>query len=428
MAQTTGSSTRRQFIKTTGAAMAVLSAAGPSAHAAPNSETLKVGLIGSGGRGTGAARQALLADPNTQLVAACDAFGDILDASLKRMKESEVGGRVLVDEEHRFTGFDGYKGVIEASDVVVLAAPPAFRPKHLAAAIAKGCHVFCEKPVAVDPVGVRSVLETCKKAKAERLSVVSGLCYRYQFAKQETIQRIHDGMIGDITAMEMVYNTGGLWHRGRKPEWSEMEYQVRNWIYFTWLSGDHINEQHIHSLDKIAWVMRDEPPHKATASGGRIQRTDPKYGCVYDHFNTTYEWRNGLKAFSSCRQWEDASTMVYDNVYGTKGTAFIQNHRIRGEKDWAHEKDGPDDMYQNEHNALFEAIRKDEPINNGEYMCSSTMMAIMGRLAAYTGKTITWRQMMDCELSLVPDTLAWGDAPACEIAIPGRYQLPKNEA
>lgn len=414
--------TRREFIKVSGAAVVAAAAVAPtvlkSAHAA---EVLRVGLIGCGGRGTGAAVQALRADPDTRLVALGDAFRDRIDDALAKLKQSEVADRIVVDAKHQFADFDNYEGVIESSDVVLLCAPPAFRPKHLEAAIRAGKHIFCEKPIAVDAPGVRSVYDTCQAAEKKGLSIVSGLCYRYQFAKQAVVKRIHEGAVGEIVALQTTYNTGGLWHRGSKPEWSKMEYQVRNWLYFDWLSGDHINEQHIHSLDKIAWAMKDEYPVKATAGGGRIVRTDPKYGNVYDHFNTVYEWANGVRCFSSCRQWENADTDVSDHVFGTEGVAHIQTHVIesRAGARWEHKGEGPDDMYQNEHDALFAAIRKDKPINNGDYMCKSTLMAIMGRMSAYTGKTITWDQAWNSKESLVPDKLAWGDAPERPVARPG---------
>ncbi len=249
---------------------------------------------------------------------------------------------------------------------------------------------------------------------------MSGLCYRYQFAKQATIARLHDGAIGEYTGMECAYNTGALWHHGNNSDWSEMEYQIRNWLYFCWLSGDHINEQHIHSLDKIAWAMNDKPPVKCVSSGGRIQRTDPKYGNIYDHFVTRFEYEGGLACYSSCRQWDNAATGVYDNIYGTKGTAYIQEHRITGGNgDWHYEAEGRDDMYHNEHVALFEAIRAGDVIVN-EYMCSSTLMAIMARMSAYTGKEITWKDALESDLDLSPEALAWGPAPQRPVPVPGR--------
>jgi myo-inositol 2-dehydrogenase / D-chiro-inositol 1-dehydrogenase len=417
---------RRDFMVASGGALSAAVLAGSTIPAfAAEDNTLKVGLIGCGGRGSGAAQQALLADPNTKLVAMGDAFQDQIDGCLKKFKDSRVKDRVSVPAERQFTGFDAYKGVVDACDVIVLATPPHFRPVQLAYAVEKGKHVFCEKPVAVDGPGIRSVLATCAKAKAKNLNIVSGLCYRYQFAKQATIKQIHDGAVGDILTMQTTYNTGSLWHKGHKPEWSEMEYQLRNWLYFNWLSGDHINEQHIHSLDKIAWAMNDVYPAKATSSGGRIQRIDPKYGNVYDHFNTVYEWDNGVKAFSSCRQWDSSSTNVSDHVFGTKGTAHIQEHTIdsRKGKAWAYKKTGRDDMYQNEHNALFAAIRKGDTINNGEYMCHSTLMAIMGRMAAYTGKTVTWDEALNSKEDHTPPAYDWVDVPMAPVARPGITQF-----
>ncbi|MBI2435425.1 MAG: Gfo/Idh/MocA family oxidoreductase [Candidatus Hydrogenedentes bacterium] len=423
------SPSRREFIRTSSAALAAATAVAGArplkgAYAQETSQTLRVGLIGCGGRGSGAIRQALLADPNTKLVAMGDAFADRLDASLKQLQGSDLAARVQVEDDHKFTGFDAHKQVIEASDVVLLAEPPAFRPASLRAAIEAGKHVFCEKPIAVDPVGVRQVMETCEMAQGKGLNIVSGLCYRYEFSKQDTMKRIHDGELGDILVIQTTYNTGGLWHRGSDPNWSEMEYQVRNWLYFDWLSGDHINEQHIHSLDKVAWAMGDAYPVKCTSSGGRVQRTDPKYGNIYDHFNTVYEWANGVKAFSSCRQWESSSTDVSDHVIGTKGVAHIQDHAIdsRDGRTWKHEKQENDDMYQNEHNALFAAIRKGEPINNGNYMCKSTLMAIMARMAAYTGKTVTWDEIQNSDLNLAPAKLEWGPHPVNPVAVPGSLE------
>ncbi len=414
--------TRRDFIRTSGLTVGAASvfSIGAPANAAKN-ETLKVGLIGCGGRGSGAIVQAVSADPDTEIFALGDAFADQVDNQVKKLSKSKVADKLKVDDDHKFSGFDSYKGVIDSCDVIVLASPPAFRPKHLAYAVEKGKHVFCEKPIAVDPAGVRSVLATCKKAEKKGLNIVSGLCYRYQFSKQDTIQQIHDGAIGDIITMQTTYNTGGLWHKGRKDNWSDMEYQMRNWLYFSWLSGDHINEQHIHSLDKIGWAMNNVYPDKVTSSGGRISRTDEKYGNIYDHFNSVYEWDTGQKAFSSCRQIVGTSTDVSDHIYGTKGTAQLQQHSIdfRDGKTWRHEKKGADDMYQNEHNALFAAIRSGETVNNGDYMCGSTLMAIMARMSAYTGKTVTREQALKSKLNLVPTDLAWGDNKVDDVAVPG---------
>jgi predicted dehydrogenase len=417
---------RRDFMKVSGALAAATLATGAAreARAAEGGEVLRVGLVGCGGRGGGAAREALLADPNTKLVALGDTFRDQAEMTLKKFKGSDLDKQVAVDDDHIFVGFDAYKQVIDACDVVVLAAAPGFRPAHLRAALESGKHVFCEKPIAVDPWGVRHVMESCALAREKKLNVVSGLCYRYENAKRDTIKRIQDGAIGDILTIQTTYNTGALWHKKRQDDWSDVEYMIRNWLYFDWLSGDHINEQHIHSLDKMMWVLGDVPPVKATSSGGRVQRTDPKFGNAYDHFNTVYEWESGVKAFSSCRQWESCSTDVSDHITGTGGTAELQSHTItpRGGTAWKHEKQESDNMYQNEHNALFQSIRAGGVIVD-EYMCTSTLVAIMGRMAAYTGKSLSWEQVLNSTLNLVPETLEWGPMAMNPIAVPGETKL-----
>ena len=418
-------SSRREFLRASSAtvaagAVAVNLGLASAVHAA-GSDILRVGLIGCGGRGTGAASQALKADKNTRLVAVADAFGDRLETSLKSLRGSH-GDRVQVDDEHKFVGFDAYKDVIEASDVVLLTTPPHFRPQHLKAAVEAGKHVFCEKPVAVDPSGIRSVLETAELAKKKNLSLVSGLCWRYHPAIKETIARVHDGQIGDITALQCSYNSGGVWdpRRTREQCSNEMEYQMRNWYYYTWLSGDFNVEQHIHSLDKIAWVMHDETPVEISGSGGRIQRSDPKYGNVYDHFSIVYEYANGVKAFARCRHFRGCNVDVTDHYFGSKGTCNIASARtsIDGENKWRYR--GPSsNMYQLEHDELFASIRSGNPINNGHYMSMSSMLAIAGRMTAYTGKTLTWEDCMNSKLDLTPPAYEWGALETPQVAIPG---------
>ena len=424
--------TRREFIRSSSAAMAAAATfhVASSARAAAGdseAEVLKVALVGCGGRGIGAARNALQADPNVRIVALADTFSDRVENASKELTKPGSGweDRAVVEEELKLVGFDAYKGAIAAADVVILATPPNFRPAHLREAIAQGRHVFCEKPIAVDPLGVRSVRETCKMAEEKGLTLVSGLCYRYQNAKRDTIQRLHDGAVGKILTMQTTYNTGALWFHDRQPEWSDMEYQVRNWLYHDWLSGDHINEQHIHSLDKIAWVMGDIYPVKATSSGGRTVRTDEKFGNVYDHFNTVYEWADGTKCFSSCRQWASTSTDVSDWIYGTEGHSELQSHMIKSAKigEWQHQQSSDDNMYVNEHKAMFESIRKGDARNDGQYMCDSTLMAIMGRLSAYTGKTLTWEEVSNSQLDLTPPALEWGPLAVRPIARPGETQF-----
>jgi predicted dehydrogenase len=276
--------------------------------------------------------------------------------------------------------------------------------------------------VAVDAGGVRSVLETAEEAKKKGVNLVSGLCWRYDPPKRATVERIHNGAIGDVNAIHSTYLTGTLWHHGRKPDWSDMEYQVRNWLYFTWLSGDHITEQHIHSLDKAVWVMHDEPPASAIGVGGRQVRTDEMFGNIYDHFEIVYEYANGTKVFSSCRQMADCKDDVSDHVIGTKGSAQLMQNSILGPNKWTYSGPSPN-MYQVEHNELFAAIRAGRRIDNSLYMARSTMMAIMGRMAAYTGQKISWEEAMASKEDLAPPKYEWGPLPVAPVAMPGKTKF-----
>jgi len=421
------STSRRDFLKAstavamTGALASQLSIA-RSAHAAGD-DVLRVGLVGCGGRGSGAAANALAADPNVKLVALGDAFADRLEQSLNNLKgQAAIGERVDVPAERRFVGFDAYKQVIECSDVVLLCTPPHFRPMQLKAAIEAGKHVFCEKPVAVDAPGVRSVLATAAEAKRKGLAIVNGLCWRYDYGMRETFGQIHNGTIGDIVTLQCTYDTGTLWKWERKEAWSDMEYQLRNWLYYTWLSGDFNTEQHVHSLDKMAWAMKDEPPVSAIGVGGRQQRIEPIYGNIYDHFSITYEYANGVKCFAQCRQMDGCANDVTDHVYGTKGKVDVMKHDIKGETAWRF-KGKKGNMYQTEHEELFKGIRSGNPLNNGDYMAKSSMMAIMGRMAAYTGQKITWEQAMNSTEDLSPAKYEWGPMPTPAVAIPGRTRF-----
>ncbi|GAB5441431.1 MAG: Gfo/Idh/MocA family oxidoreductase [Fuerstiella sp.] len=430
------SSSRRQFLATGTAAVAgaaVATTVSPELAQgayAGGSDLLKVGLIGCGGRGTGAASQALKADSGVELVAMADAFEDRLKSSrarLERQFNKNEQKRVNVPEEHCFVGFDAYKSVIDKTDVVCLTSTPHFRPRHLKAAVDAGKHVFCEKPVAVDAPGLRSVVESSEKAKQQGTSLVSGLCWRYHHGKRAVFDQIKDGLIGDIVSMQCSYMTSGVWDPRKLREEcdSEMEYQLRNWYYYTWLSGDFNVEQHIHSLDKMMWAMNDVPPATISASGGRQVRTDEKYGNIYDHFNVVYEWDNGVKAFARCRHWKGCENDVNDYIVGTKGRADVMKHRIfdlDGNEIWKFEGEGGD-MYQIEHDELFASIRGAHPINNGDYMCKSTMMAISGRMAAYTGQKLTWDQVMNSEEDLSPAAYEWGDVPVPDVAIPGKTKF-----
>jgi predicted dehydrogenase len=272
--------------------------------------------------------------------------------------------------------------------------------------------------VAVDAPGVRSVLESCEEAQKKGLTVVSGLCYRYDPPKIETIKRIHDGAVGDVLTMHVSYNTGTLWHHGREPSWSDMEFQLRNWLYFTWLSGDFNVEQHVHSLDKAAWVMKDASPVRATGLGGRQVRTGQDFGNVYDHFAVIYEYENGTRLFANCRQMAGCSVDVSDHVFGSKGSAELMRAVIEGEQPWRYRGAKPN-MYEEEHRAMFQAIRSSNPINNGNYMAKSTMLAIMGRMAAYTGQTLTWEQCLNSTEDLTPAKYEWAEVSLPPVAMPG---------
>ncbi len=420
-------SSRRDFLKASGAAAgAVLLGGLPlarSAHAA-GSDVLKVGLVGCGGRGTGAAVNAMNADKNAKVVALADAFEDRVKDCRNKLKTAKPE-QTAIDDDHLFVGFDAYKKLLDSGvDVVCLCETPHFRPIHLKAAIDAGKHVFCEKPVATDAPGIRSILETSKEAERKGLSIVSGLCWRYFPAVQETMKRVHDGAIGDIVAIQETYLTGGLWFRERKPGQGEMDYQMRNWYNFHWLSGDHNVEQHVHSLDKGSWAMGDKPPVRAWGLGGRQARDhSPQYGDIFDHHAVVYEYDNGARMYSYCRQQANAWGDVSDHFFGTKGTCVVlPNYRITGQNPWKYE--GPSgNMYDLEHEALFKAIRSGKPINNGHYMAVSTMLAILGRMVNYSGQTITWEQAINSQQSLAPSEYSFQGNPPTMPGPDGRYAI-----
>ncbi len=421
---------RREFLKSSsaaviGGALATNETVARSAHVS-GSDLLRVGLIGCGGRGTGAAVQALMADPNVKLTAMADAFQDRLDGSLANLTvQKQIASKIDVPKERRFVGFNAYKQLIDSGvDVVLLATPPHFRPAHLKAAVEAGKHVFAEKPVAVDAPGVRFVLATCEEAKRKNLSIVSGLCLRYSKGFQETVRRIHDGAVGEIRALQANDYRGSIWLKPRQPQWSDMEWQMRNWYYFTWLSGDFNVEQHVHYLDVCAWIMKGEYPARAVGIGGRQVRTGPEYGNIYDHHSLVYEYANGMKLFSNCRQQRGCHNDMSSHVLGSKGTAIVSERRldISTDTEWVYkapDDDPTDNFYQKEHDELFASIRKGKPINDGEYMAKSTLLAIMGRMATYTGQLITWEQAMNSQEDLTPPKYEWGSLPTPPVALPG---------
>lgn len=423
--------TRRNFVKRTTAAAAGLSvglmASGNFAYAA-GSDTLRVGLVGCGGRGTGAAIDCIRAASGVELVAMGDLFEDRLEQSQEDLqaavKEEEMEEAYQVDDEHAFVGFDAYEHVIASDvDIVILATPPAFRPEHLRAAVEAGKHVFMEKPVAVDPVGVRSVIASSKMAEEQGLSIVAGTQRRHDPAYRETIERIHDGAIGEVVAGQVYWNQGGLWKHDREPGMSDTEWQIRNWLYFTWVSGDHIVEQHVHNIDVANWALQDHPV-KALATGGRQVRTDPAYGHIFDHFAVEFEYPNGARILSMCRQQDGTPRRIGEHLIGTKGTSDA-HQEIHGETEWTYEGEEVN-PYVQEHVHLIASIRDGEPINEGRQVAESTLSAIMGREAAYTGQELTWDEVMASNLSLVPESLEMGPLPIPEVAAPGVTTLDRS--
>jgi myo-inositol 2-dehydrogenase/D-chiro-inositol 1-dehydrogenase len=420
---------RRKFLKTTTAAAVGTTLFAnlktiPGAYAA-GSDVIKVGLIGCGGRGTGAAGDVLKAAPGVRLVSMGDVFKDRLDESYSRLiKLGE--DKVDVPEDRRFVGLDAYEKVL-ASDInyVILATPPGFRPQHLKAAVAAGKHIFTEKPVAVDGTGIRTVLAVYEEAKAKGLGIAAGTQRRHQAGYIETIKQVQDGAIGEIVAARCYWNQGGLWKKDRQPGWSDLEWQLRNWLYFTWLSGDHIVEQHVHNIDVINWAMGTHPV-RAVGMGGRQARTDPSYGHIYDHFAVDYEYENGVHLMSMCRQIEGCDKNVSEALVGTKGncvTSAGQRYMIKGEKNWTFDREKDNEPYVQEHTDLIASLRAGKPINELKNVAESTLTAIMGRMSAYTGKAVTWEQALNSKENLMPEKLAWGPMPVPPVAIPGKTEL-----
>jgi predicted dehydrogenase len=429
-------SSRRQFLKTSsvaalGGAFASPLAVTQSASAARSGGgTLKVGLVGCGGRGTGAAAQALSTGEDVVLTAMADAFEERVQSSRKRLRDNEqFGSRVKVPNEACFVGLDGYQKVIDSGvDVVLLATPPGFRPQHLQAAVEAGKHIFCEKPMATDAPGVRSVLKSAAKAKEKNLALVAGFCWRYHFARRAFYEQVHQGAIGDIRAVYATYLTGPVKPMPpastRPAGMGDVEWQMRNWYNFTWLSGDGLVEQACHSVDKIAWAMKDVPPLKAVGNGGR--QFPNHEGNIFDHIDVFYEYPDGVRAFMAQRQSTGCHSDNSDYVMGADGVGTIKGWNdpvITGKNKWRYR--GPKgNMYQIEHDELFASIRNGKPINDGIWMAHSSLMAIMGRMAAYTGQEITWEQAMNSQLKLVPDNLTWDmDLPIRPMAMPGRTEF-----
>ena len=418
--------TRRDFLAT-GAAAATAISGFPfvkSAHA-QSAEPLKIGVIGCGGRGTGAAANALTADPNIHLIAMADLVPDQVEKSLNTLKtkdedlQGELQKNIKVEKDHIFTGPDCHEKLLQTDvDYVILTTPPGFRPRNFEAAVRAGKHIFAEKPVATDPVGVRKILKAAQQAKDKGLSVVVGLNARHDKSVMEAVKRIHDGAVGEILAGSIHRLGGGLWHRGSDPSWTEMEYQCRNWYYYCWLSGDQIVEMVVHQIDLMNWAMGAYPV-SALGSGGRQVRTDPKYGNIFDHMSIDYEYPNGAHVAFMCRQWDNCDTKNANLVIGTKGKSDSRA-RISGENTWRYRGERTHSQVY-EHWELIDSIRKGQARNDVlDFGAHSTLAAIMGRESAYTGQVVTWEDMLNSDLDLFPESTALGPAPKRPVAIPGQ--------
>jgi predicted dehydrogenase len=413
--------TRREFLAGS-AAVAGSALLGQGAFAfTQDSPSLKVGLIGAGARGCGAVRDCVAAAPGVVLWAIGDVFLDHLLAAKNSLREG-LQDAYRVTEDRLFQGFDAYRGVVDSGvDLVVLTAPPGFRPAHLAYAVEKGKHVFMEKPVAVDGPGVRSVLASHDVAQAKGLCVVAGTQRRHDAAYLACIERIREGALGEITAMYAYWTQGGLWMHPRAERWSDMEWQLRNWLYFTWLSGDIICEQHIHNIDVCNWAFGGHPV-KALSLAGREVRKDPAYGHVFDHFATEYEYPGGVKMVSLCRQIDGTASRVGEWIVGTKGTSNAQTS-IKGERPWRFDGERPN-PYVQEHKNLVQAVRSGKPVNETRQVAESTLTAIMGRTAGYTGQEVTWDQALSDDTDMTPPKLEFGPLPTPPVPVPGSPVKP----
>ena len=421
---------RRNFIKTSAGLSAAASLIPTTNFAyAGGSDTIQVGLIGCGGRGTGAARDCAVSAEGVEIVALGDLFNDRLEERREPLKEA-IGDSYKVKDSMCFSGFDAYKHVIDSDvDLVLMATPPGFRPIHLRYAVEAGKHCFIEKPCGVDVHGVKSVIESGKMAEAKGLSVVAGTQYRRQPSYVEAIKKVHDGLIGEITGAQEYYLTGPIWLRPRQPGMTDMEWQCRNWYYFDWLSGDHIVEQFVHNLDAINWAL-DGTPVSAIGTGGRQSRVDPSYGHIFDNFNIEYVYEGGVRVTAMCRQMENVLTRVANRVVGTKGIADINpDHSLitdyKGKVVFEHPEKG-NNPYVQEHTDLIQSIRENKPLNECTSVAETTMTAILGREACYTGMEVSWEDLMQKDQRLVPEHFAFTSMPAMPVPTPGITPIERN--
>ncbi len=419
--------TRRDFLKSS-AIVASAAVAGTRSIAnnafAAGSDTLRVGMIGCGGRNTGAAVEALTADPGAQLVAMCDIFMDRVKSRRERIA-AQMKSQVAVDDDHCFAGFEGYKHVIEASDVVLIANAAKFHPFHAMAALQAGKHVFVEKPHGIDPAGVKLIQRAAAVAKEKGLCLVSGLHSRYHSGYAETVRRIYDGAIGEVVAIEENFLREPYVIIDRAPELSELEWQCSTQYHFRWLSGDDVTQSLVHNMDRASWVLHDTAPIKCHGLGGRSSMTEPIYGDVFDHHSVVYEFENGVRTYALCRTTTGCYNDYSSMVFGSKGRASLMHCQLWGENEWRWE--GDCNPYQVEHDILFKAIRSGEPVNNGDYMTRSTMIAVMGQLSCYTGEEISWERINASNFAFapIPEECHDGMEPPVVPDVNGVYPVPK---
>jgi predicted dehydrogenase len=418
---------RREFLKLSTAVAAAMGgplSIGRSAHA-HGSDILKLGLIGCGGRGSGAAANALNADANARLVAMADVFPDRIQAARKNLRAVKKD-QVAVDDDHCFVGLDAYRKVIDSGvDVVLIACASRFHPFYLKAAVDAGKHVFVEKPHAINPAGVGLVAQACEEARKKNISVLSGLCWRYDKGVQETMKRVLGGAIGEIVAIQETYMRSA--YRLEQPEKGqrELEYQFRNWYHFNWLSGDDVPQSLLHSMDKAQWALGEQTPVRAYGQGGRAASFGKIYGDVFDHSSIVYEYANGVRMYANVRAQTGCYGEVSDTFMGTKGRCYLLKNRIEGETNWHYE--GPKrkvNMYDAEHVALFQGIRAGKPINCGSYMASSTMVAVMGQMVCYNGRQMTWEEARNSPYRAGPEKVTWDMPAPTQPDANGIYPIP----
>lgn len=437
-------STRREFVKQTSLLAGGLAAIPLVSNAhffnSNADDTIKVALVGCGGRGTGAAMQALLTKQNVKLVAMADVFRDRLDDCYKNLMQDDlsdwtgttgnVKDRMAVTEETKFVGFDAYLKAIPLADVIILTTPPGFRPMHFEEAVKQGKHIFMEKPVATDPAGIKKVLASAELAKQKKLNVVVGLQRHYQNSYRELYKKYKDGLIGEFTSAQCWWNNEGVWVNMRQPGQTEMEYQLRNWYYFNWICGDHIVEQHIHNIDVVNW-FKGGYPVKAQGMGGRQVRTGKEFGEIFDHHYVEFQYADGSVMNSQCRHIKGTMSKVDEQIVGTKGTIYCGAMNMvdrKGKVIFQYDKEKENNPYQTEHDELFAAVAKGEyKFSDAENGAKATMTSILGRLATYTGQVVEWDAALNSGMSLQPTRYAWdADMPSkpdangfYAIAVPG---------